>query len=175
MGMADAKVLVLPIYLITLVATPSLQTAMAQAETHDLLVSLLEPSGPLPQAERQRINDLVVSCMEAAAENSYYGKFTTVTDESILAQCDNLFVKFTNECNSIWGHMRECAAPAFDKYIMDRGLSSRIVPEQSDSMSETPRFPNAPSMDENGERNEEEDDQSTDEEENNGSDEDEEN
>jgi Na+-transporting methylmalonyl-CoA/oxaloacetate decarboxylase gamma subunit len=75
---------IIGIGIVLILLIPSI-TAMAQVETRDLLISLLEPSTLLPQAERQRINDLVVSCTEAAAENSYYGKFTTVTDEGILA------------------------------------------------------------------------------------------
>jgi hypothetical protein len=74
---------IIGIGIVLILLIPSI-TAMAQVETCDLLVSLLEPSTLLPQTERQRINDLVVSCTEAA-ENSYYGKFTTVIDEGILA------------------------------------------------------------------------------------------
>jgi hypothetical protein len=65
------------------------------------LVSLSEQqkaaSGvPLPQAEQQWIHDLAVLCTEAVSENYYYGNFTTVTDESILKQCDDINASYTN-------------------------------------------------------------------------------
>jgi hypothetical protein len=63
--------------------------------------------------------------------NYYYGNFTTVTDESTLAQCDDIIVEFKNTCNSTGNIMSGCVDAAYDKYIVDRGLSSRIEPEDT--------------------------------------------
>jgi hypothetical protein len=85
---------------------------------------------PLPQAEQQRIHDLAVLCTEAVSEDWHYRNFTTVTDESVLAQCDDLFVDMKNQCDTISLVMEQCSDPAYDKYLVDRGLSSRIEPEE---------------------------------------------
>ena len=56
---------------------------------------------PLPQAEQQRIHNLSVQCTEAVSENYYYGNFTTITDENILAECDDIFVDLKNQCDLV--------------------------------------------------------------------------
>lgn len=85
---------------------------------------------PLPQAEQQRIENLAVTCTEAVLQNYYYGNITTITDENILAQCDDLFVDLKNQCDAIGFFMEQCSDPAYDKYLVDRGLSNRIEPKE---------------------------------------------
>jgi hypothetical protein len=114
---------------------------------------------PLPQAEQQRIHNLAVLCTEAVSENYYYGNFTTVTDESVLAECDDLFVDLKNQCDVIGLVMEQCSDPAYDKYIEDRGLSGRIEPQKSNSAALSPFSPN---LENNDDGNESTDDENND-------------
>jgi hypothetical protein len=52
-----------------------------------------------------------------------------------LAECDDIFVDLKNQCDLIGLVMEQCSDPAYDKYIVDRGLESRIEPQQSNSTS----------------------------------------
>jgi hypothetical protein len=63
--------------------------------------------------------------------------------------------------------MEQCSDHAYDTYIVDRGLSSRIEPQQSDSTSSPPSFASPAGVEKNDDN-----DQSTGEDEGNDGDED---
>ena len=101
------------------------------------------------------IEAAITSCLccwkEFPESISNGGNFTTI------------FVDLKNQCDVIGLVMEQCSDPAYDKYIVDRGLSSLIEPRQSDSTSSPPSFASPADVEENDNNND--NDESTDEDE----------